>query len=72
MLTNFAAFIHAGDMGLGHTVTTQTVSTAMTAIGRMIALAVRENHTKLTSSNKLLPWLAQMLDGWCKDNPASR
>ena len=55
MLTGFAAYVHLGDADREHQVTTQTVSTALTAIGQMIALAVGYNPTKLTGSDKLIP-----------------
>ncbi len=35
----------------------------------MIALATGLNPTKLPGSDKLLPRLAQMIDGWRKANP---
>lgn len=35
----------------------------------MIALATGHNATKLAISNTLIPRLAQMRDGWCKEDP---
>ena len=35
----------------------------------MIALVIGENTTKVLGSNKLLPRVAQILDGWRKANP---
>jgi hypothetical protein len=63
LLTGFAAYIRSGDAGRGHQVTAQTVSTAITAVGQTVDLAIGENPTKLLGSEKLLPCLAQMLDG---------
>jgi hypothetical protein len=39
------------------------------AVGQAIALATNTNPTKLVGSNKLLPRLQQMLDGFRKANP---
>ena len=58
LLSGFAAYVSSGDAGRGRQVTAQTVSTALTAVGMMIALVVRENSTKLVGSDKLLPCLA--------------
>jgi hypothetical protein len=70
MLTGFAAAVRSGSYGRGRTVTAATVSTAITAIGQTIALAVGINPTKLPGGdNKLLPRLSQMLDGWRKIDP---
>jgi hypothetical protein len=69
-LTGYAAAVRSGYYGRGHKVTAATVSTALTAIGQTIALAVGVNPTKLLGmDNKLLPRLAQMLDGWRKKDP---
>jgi hypothetical protein len=69
LLTGFAAFVRTGDAGRGRRVTTATVSTALTAVGQTIALATGHNPTKLVGSDKLIPRLAQMLDGWQKQDP---
>lgn len=66
LLTGFAAFVRSGGTGRRCQVATQTVSTALTAIGQTIALAIG-----LSGSEKLIPRLSQMLDGWQKDNPAT-
>jgi hypothetical protein len=71
LLSGFAAGICSGDFGRGRQVTTQTVSSALTAVGQTIALAIGENPTKLTGSDKLIPRLSQMLDGWRKSDPAT-
>ncbi len=46
------------------------VSSALTAVGTTISLARSVNPTKLDQSDKLLPCLAQMLDGWQKSDPS--
>lgn len=69
MLTGFAAFVRTGGAGRGRQVTTATVSTALTAIGQTVALATGTNPIKLAGSEKLIPRLAQMLDGWRKYDP---
>jgi hypothetical protein len=61
--------VRTGEAGRGRQVTTSTVSTAITAVGQTIALAVGQNPTKLMGSDKLIPRLAQTLDGWRKDDP---
>jgi hypothetical protein len=71
LLTGFAAGVRSGDFGRGRQVTAQTVSTALTAVGQTISLAVGENPTKILGSEKLLPRLSQMLDGWRKGDPAT-
>jgi hypothetical protein len=70
LLTGFAAAVRSGYYGRGRTVTAATVSTALTAVGQTVALAVGVNPTKvLGGDNKLLPRLSQTLDGWRKSDP---
>jgi hypothetical protein len=45
------------------------VSSTLAAIGMTIPMAKGTNPTKLENSNKLLPRLAQMLDGWQREDP---
>ena len=47
----------------------ESVSSAITAIGQAIALATNTNPTKIVGSDKLLPRLQQMLDGFRKADP---
>ena len=69
-LSGFAARIRSGAFGRGRTVKSETVSTALSAVGKEIALACNRNPIKLNGSEKLLPRLGQMLDGWRKtDGP---
>jgi hypothetical protein len=42
---------------------------AITAVGQEIALASGCNPTKLTGSEKLIPQLQQIYDGWRKEDP---
>jgi hypothetical protein len=50
-----------------------TVSTALSAVGKETALVRSMNPIKLMGSDKLLPQLAQMLDGWQKeDGPVAK
>jgi hypothetical protein len=67
-LTGFAARVRIGGFGRGRTVKADTVSTAISAVGKEISLASGHNPTKLKYSDKLLPRIAQMLDGWRKDD----
>jgi hypothetical protein len=49
-----------------------TVSSALTAVGQMIALACNSNPTKVVGSKRLLPCLQIMLDGYRKVGPPTR
>ncbi len=65
------ARVHTGYYGKGKQVKNCTVSSALTAVGQMIALACNNNPTKINGSNKLLPRLQIMLDGYGKEDPAT-
>jgi hypothetical protein len=67
-ITGFAARVRVGGYGRGREVKADTVSTAISAIGKEIALASGVNPTKLKNSEKLLPRISQMLDGWRKND----
>jgi len=69
ILSGFAARVRQGKYGRGRTVQTCTVSSAITAVGQTIALACGANPTKLGGSEKLLPRLQQIMDGWRKEDP---
>jgi hypothetical protein len=58
-----------GYYGRGKQVQAGSVSSAITAVGQAIALATNTNPTKIVGSNKLLPRLQQMLDGFRKADP---
>jgi hypothetical protein len=73
-ITGFAARVRIGGfVGRRRVVKADTVSTAISAIGKEIALACGVNPTKLKYSEKSLPRIAQMLDGWRKkDEPVMK
>ncbi len=68
VLTGLEARVRRGLYKRGKRVQTGTVIGALTAIGQEIALAFGENLTKITGSEKLLPWLSQIYDGWRKED----
>jgi hypothetical protein len=51
---------------------TCTVSTALKAVGQTIALACDSNPTKVTGSERFLPCLQIMLDGYHKVDPPTK
>jgi hypothetical protein len=69
VLTGFAARVRQGYYGRGKRVASGTVVSTITAVGQEIALACGTNPTKITGSEKLLPRLPQILDGWRKEDP---
>jgi hypothetical protein len=69
LLTGFAGRVRTGYYGRGKQVQAGSVSSAITAIGQTIALATNTNPTKIKGSEKLLPQLQQMLDGFRKADP---
>ena len=69
VLTGFAAQVRHGYFGRGRRVAAGTVVGALTAVGQEIALARGNNPTKVAGSDKLLPRLAQIYDGWRKEDP---
>jgi hypothetical protein len=72
-ITGFAARVRVGGYGRGRTVKADTVSTAIAAVGKEIALASGVNPTKMKHTEKLLPRIGQMLDGWRKkDGPVMK
>lgn len=71
-LSGFAARVRRGTYGRGRQITAQAVNSAITAIGQTIALATGVNPTKLHGSDKLIPRLSQMLDGWRKEDPPTQ
>ncbi len=68
-LTGFAAHVRQGYYGRGKRVATGTVTGAITAVGQAITLVCGTNPTKVAGSEKLLPRIAQTLDGWRKEDP---
>ena len=67
-LTGFTARVRQGYYGRGKRVATGTVTGAITAVGQAIALVCGTNPTKVTGSKKLLPRIAQTLNGWRKED----
>jgi hypothetical protein len=73
VLTWFTARVCRGLYRRGKRVQTETVVGTLTAVGQEVTLACGENPTKVTGSKKLLPRLAQIYDGWCKeDTPTTK
>ena len=72
VLTGFAVRVRGGGYGRGQRVQTSTVSTAVTAVGQTISLACGTNPTKIAGSDKMIPRLQQILDGWCKGDPPTK
>jgi hypothetical protein len=70
-ITGFAARVRRGAYGRGKRVQAGTVIGAITSIGQEIALACGENPTKIAWSDRCLPRLQQMYDGWRKEDPAT-
>jgi hypothetical protein len=71
-LTGFAARTQTGFYGYGQQVQSSTVTGAITAVGQTIALACNENPTKVLGSDKFLPALQIMLDGYTKADPPTQ
>ena len=69
ILTAFAGLVRAGVFGRGRQVQASTVSGYLTSIGQTICLATNKNPTKVEGSDKFLPRISQMLDGFRKDDP---
>jgi hypothetical protein len=69
VLFGFMARVHTGYFGQGKQVKHCTVSSAITAVGQMIALVCNNIPTKIIRSDKFIPWLQVMLDGYCKADP---
>ena len=69
LLTGFAARVRSGAYGRRKQISVGAVCSAITAIGTAIALVTGVNPTKLAYSDKLLPRLSQMLEGWRKEDP---
>jgi hypothetical protein len=68
-LSGFLARVRTGYYGQGKQVKNCTVSSALTAIGQTVVLACNDNPTKIKGSDKLLPRLQVMLDGYRKEDP---
>ena len=69
ILTGFAARVRSGKFGRGGVVKADTVSTALSAIGKEIDMVRGVNPVKRQGSDKYIPRLSQTLDGWRKEDP---
>jgi hypothetical protein len=66
----FAARVRSGYFGgRGQQVQASTVSSAITAIGQKIVLDTSTNPTKIVGSEKFLPCLQELLDGYRLEDP---
>ncbi len=72
LLSGFAVRVRTGFYGQQKQVKNCTVSTTLTAIGQTIALACDSNPTKVTGSERFLPHLQIMLDGYRKVDPPTK
>ncbi len=68
-LTGFAARVQSGYYQKGKQVQASTVSSMITAIGQKITLNTNNNPTKVTGSDKFLPGLQIILDGYHIEDP---
>jgi hypothetical protein len=68
-LSGFMARVPTGYFGQGKQVKHCTVSSAITSIDKAIELACKNNPKKIIGSDKLIPRLQVMLDGYCKATP---
>ena len=71
LLTGFAGLSRLGYYGRGKQVQSDTVSSALTAIGKKISLARNVNPLKIVGSDKFIPRIQETLEGWSKDDPAT-
>ena len=71
-LTGFAARTRTGFYGYGRQVQSSTVTGAIMAVGQTIALACNKNPMKILGSEKFLPALQIMLDGYTKADPPTQ
>jgi hypothetical protein len=72
-LTGFAGRLRTGYYGRGRQITAAAVTSSITAVGTTIALATGSNPTKMIGAqDKLLPRLAQMFEGWRKEDPPTQ
>ena len=71
-LTGFAQRVRTGYYGRGRQVQAATVTGAITAVGQTISMAVGNNPTKLLGSDKFLPALQIMIEGYDKEDPPTR
>ena len=63
------SWCRTGYCGLRQQVKAGTVSTAIMAVGQKISVALGVDPTKVPGSDKRLTRLAQVMDGWSKEDP---
>ena len=71
-LTGFAQRVRTGYYGQGQQVQAATVTGAITAVGQRISLAIGHNPTKVIGSDKFLPALQVVIDGFAKEDPPTQ
>jgi hypothetical protein len=71
-LTGCAATTQTGYYGKGRQVQSSTVTSAITAIGQTISLACNNNPTKIAGSDKFIPAIQVMIDGYTKAYPPTK
>ena len=68
-LTGFAQRTRTRYYAQGQQVQTATVTGAITAVGQTISLAIEHNPTKVIGSDKFLPALQVMIEGFARRTP---
>jgi hypothetical protein len=69
LLSGFTGRVRTGYYSRGKQVQACSVSSAITAVGQAIALATNTNPTKIVGSDKLLPQIQKLMDGFSKADP---
>lgn len=72
LLGGFAALVRQGYFGRGKQIQAPSVSSAITAVGKAIALVHEINPTKCPHSNQFIPRLQEMFEGWRRDDPPTQ
>ena len=70
--TGFAACVRLGLYGWGKQVAIFTVSGALLAIGKTVALAYEGNPIKAKGEKDLVPMLTKTMEGWRKGGPTTK
>ena len=71
-LTGFAACVCSGRYGRGKQVAIGTLYGSLSAIGMTVALSYEVNPTKSQGEKISIPRLAQMMEGWRKEDPPTK
>ena len=71
-LLGFAACVHLGRYGQGKQVAIGTVSGELSDVGTTVDLAYEGNPTKVQVEKSLVPILAQMMEGWRKEDSPTK